>query len=108
MKTACSIVAVLGLAVTFGPLSAEAQEALPAHEMLAPAWADVDKTIDGTLTPKQHVQLNDLAFSAAVDGLCEGFALDKRKFEAAFSLFTHEEDDSMTPEKLRISDSIYW
>jgi hypothetical protein len=86
--------------ILLGTLSGAALAQQAPHEMLAAAWEDIEKTVDGTLAPRQHARLNDLAHAAAVDSLCEGFNLDEAKFIAEFEQLAPDEIDSMSAEEV--------
>ena len=91
----------LGLTILLAALSGMAQaQAQAPHEMLAAAWDDIEKTVDGTLTPRQHVRLNDIAHAAAVDALCDGFNLDANKFKAEFAELEPDDKDNMSADEI--------
>ena len=90
----------LGLMILLGTLGGTALAQKPPHEMLAAAWQDIEKTVDGVLTPGQHARLNDIAYAAAVDSLCAGFNLDETKFKAEFQALAPEQSEAMNAQEV--------
>lgn len=63
-------------------------------------WSKATDLLDGILTPEQHAELNILAFSTAVAGLCDGFSLDKDKFGKGMETLKHESEADMSAEEM--------
>jgi hypothetical protein len=88
------------LPILFGVASiSRAQDDAP-HEHLEAGWRKATELLDGVLTPEQHSEMNVLAFSAAVAGLCDGFSLDRDKFAKAMKMLEHEDKANMSAEQL--------
>ena len=68
--------------------------------VLKPGWLKATELLDGILTQEQHSEMNALAFSSAVAGLCDGFSLDRDKFSKGMMTLEHENKANMSAEQI--------
>lgn len=76
-----------------------AQGAAP-HDRLEAGWRKSTDLLNGILSPAQQSEMNVLAYSAAVAGLCDGFSLDKEKFMSAMNMMKHDSEADMSAEQI--------
>jgi hypothetical protein len=98
LRFAIALFALLPLLCSVASVS-RAQDADP-HERLEPGWRKATDLLDGVLTPEQHSEMNMLAYSAAVAGLCDGFSLNREKFANAMKMLEHDDKANMSAEQI--------
>jgi hypothetical protein len=76
-----------------------------AHQHLEAGWRKATDLLDGILSPAQHSEMNVLAYSSAVAGLCDGVSLDPDKFSKGMMTLEHEDKANMSVEEKEYFES---
>lgn len=89
------VAGIAALCIGIGAAQADDQD----DDRLDDAWKNLFEAQEGILTPKQSAQLNNLAFTAAVTRVCDGFEIDRQKFKAALAEAVEPSVEGLTDEQ---------